>query len=393
MNRLTDWRIVGLAMAAGMLYCGQAMAAGSSMPDKLSIGGGLVTEYQYKGYDYTSQPPGGSYKLDYFEVNVKGNHGPVSYAAEERFSATNFSPDHQYLHYGWMAYNFGQSQNQQVKVGYFQVPFGLLTYGYQSFWGSLGYYMGLNDNQAAGIGYKYESGNSWRFDADFFKNNTLGQNTMYGVNPVNDYHNINTGNLRGAYTLHQGPASKITFALSGKLGQVMLGGSPTNQNLGKHWATAASMNGTWGSWLVQLQASAYAYQIPNNLGYDPHAITVEDYGYQYNIPSKGQLYSANAAKSFHVNWGPFHKIQIYDNYAYLNIGTPSKTFQNYGGTVKNNMQLNTTGVEAVAGPVYIWADMMEGKNTEGASFVGPAQNGHWYSRFNLALAYYFATSS
>lgn len=391
MIRSTEWRIAGCALAAGLLYGGQALAAGHILPNSLSLGGGLVTEYQYKGYAYPAQTPGGDFKLDYFEVNVKGHHGALSYAAEERFSGVNFNSPYQFLHYGWAAYRFGEGGDEQIKVGYFKVPFGTLPYGYQSFWGNLGYYAGLTDNQAAGIGYRYMPGN-WRFDADFFKNNTLGQVTTYGINPVGNYHSINTVNLRAAYTVRDGATDHVTFAWSGKGGQLELGPTPNSRHTGKQWATAASMNGHWGPWTLQMQATAYAYLVPADSGYPRHSITVESYGYQYQLPARGQLYDASLGRRFSVNWGPLRSIQVYDDYGYLKVGTPSRRFLDASGQSVGDIQLNETGVEAVAGPVYLWAEMIAGKNAAGPGFTG-YDNGHWYSRFNLAMAYYFSTAS
>lgn len=391
MNRLTDWGATGLVVAAGLFCCGQAKATEVSTPNHLTLGGGLVTEYQYKGYAYAQQAPGGNFKLDYFEVNVKGRHGPLSYAAEERFSGVNFNSPYQLLHYGWAAYHFGAAGDEQIKVGYFKVPFGTLPYGYQSFWGNLGYYMGLTDNQAAGIGYKYTPGN-WRFDADFFKNNTLGQTTTYGINPVGDYHSVNTGNVRVGYTFHEGAAHRITFAWSGKAGQLELGPTPNNQHTGKQWATAASINGHWGPWMLQMQATAYAYHVPGSSPYQRHSITVESYGYQYQIPAKGQLYDISLGKNFGISWGPFHKLQVYDDYGYLKVATPSRRFLDASGNTVGDIQLNETGVEAVAGPVYLWAELIAGKNAAGPGFTG-YDNGNWYSRINVAMAYYFSTAN
>lgn len=370
---------------------GASQAKSSDPPkDSLRLGGGVVTEYQYKGYGHGK--PGGDLKLDYFEVNAHGKIGKaLTFGAEERFSTTNFA-NSEYLHYGWVAYHFGAQYAQQIKGGYFQVPFGNLPYGYQTFWGNLAYYAGFTDHQGAGLGYRYKN-DGWRFDADFYKNDTLGQSSTYaGGVPTDGYENINTGNLRLAYTLNRGNPHRVTFSLAGKGGQLYT----ASRALGSQWAGTAAMNGHWGPWNLQLQAIDYAYNVPQGATNDAgtvlnrDSITAEDYGYSYQMPGRGQLYSANLARSFHVNWGPFHKVELYDNYGYLDVGGNGRFNSAAPGSTPNstgNVQLNAAGAEFVAGPVYIWADVLTGRNS-GMAFVGP-NDGHWHTRFNLAAAFYF----
>ena len=366
--------------------------ADPSPNDSLTLGGGVVTEYQYKGYGH-SQKPGGDFRLDYFEVNAHGNVGKsLTFGAEERFSTTNFK-DSEYLHYGWAAYHFGTHFNQQVKGGYFQVPFGNLPYGYQTFWGNLAYYAGFTDHQGAGLGYRYKD-NGWRFDADFYKNDDLGQRSTYaGGNPTGGYQNINTGNLRIAYTVNKGNPHHVTFSLAGKGGQLYTG----SRDLGSQWAGTAAMDTHWGPWTLQFQAVDYAYNVPQGATtaggvlLNRDSVTAEDYGYAYQMPARGQVYTGNLARSFKVNWGPVHKVKLYDNYGYLDVGGDGQFNSAAPGDTPNstgNVQLNAAGVEAVAGPVYIWADVLTGRNSAMA-FVGP-NDGHWHTRFNLAAAFYFS---
>ncbi len=368
----------------------EATQGSTASGDPLKLGGGVVTEYQYKGYGHGK--PGGDLKLDYFEVNAHGSVGKaITYGAEERFSTSNFS-NSLYLHYGWVAYHFGHDYQQQVKGGYFQVPFGNLPYGYQTFWGNLAYYAGFTDHQGAGLGYRYKNA-GWRFDADFYKNDTLGQPSTYaGGVPTDGYENINTGNLRIAYTLNRGNPRHVTFSLAGKGGQLYT----ASRDLGSQWAGTAAMNGHWGPWALQLQAVDYAYNVPadatnsGNVALSRDSITAENYGYSYRMPGRGQIYSANLARSFHVSWGPIHKVELYDNYGYLDVGGNGRFNSAALGATPNstgNVQLNAAGAEFVAGPVYIWADVLTGRNS-GMAFVGP-NDGHWHTRFNVAAAFYF----
>lgn len=360
--------------------------------ETLTIGGGVVTEYQFKDYATKSQEHGGGLILDYFMLTVDGKQdNGISYAADYRWSGVNFA-DGQYLHYGWAAYDFGANDSQQVKGGLFQVPFGNLTYGYQTFWGSLNYYAGFADHQAAGLGYKYEAG-PLRVDADFFKNDDLGQNSTYsGGNPVGGYEAVNGGNLRVAYTVSQSNSDYMTVSLSGQGGQL----DTASRNLGSRWAGSLALDAHAGPWTGQLQIVSYAYNVPDNatnangVSLPTDAITAEDYGYSYRLPARAEIYSANIARDFNVNWGPVTQIQLYNNYGYLKAGGNGQYNSAAVGNTPNNTgdtQFNAAGALFVAGPIYIWADVLTGKNAAMA-FIGPNDD-QWHTRFNLTTAFYF----
>jgi len=360
--------------------------------ETLTIGGGVVTEYQFKDYATKSQEHGGGLILDYFMLTVDGKlDNGISYAADYRLSDVNFR-DGQYLHYGWAAYDFGAGDSQQVKAGLFQMPFGNIPYGYQTFWGSLNYYAGFADHQAAGLNYKYDAG-PLRVDVGFFKNETLGQSSTYsGGVAVDGYQTVNNSNVRVAYTLNQSDSNYLTVSLSGQGGQLDTG----SRDLGSRWAGALALDAHAGAWTGQLQWVSYAYNVPDNattaagVPLPTDAITAEDYGYRYQMAARGDIYSANIARDFNVNWGPVTQVQLYNNYGYLKVGGdgqfnsagPGNTPQSTGDT-----QFNAVGALFVAGPIYVWADVLTGKNAAMA-FIGPNDD-QWHTRFNLTTAFYF----
>jgi len=353
----------------------------------LTIGGGLVTEYQYQRPDNT----GGHLILDYLDLNVHGYYGKHwTYAADERFSTVNIK-NHAYLHYGWFAYNFAKKyEPQQIKFGLFHEPFGNLPYGYDSFWGSLAYYAGFTDHQAAGIGYRLEDG-PWQVNLAAFKNDNLGQPSTYaGGVPTDGYHSDNGGALRVAYRWRgQQRDRHAVFSVAAKGGQLQAG-----DRQGSRWAVTAAMDGTWGPWNLKLQAVDYAFNVPRNASYagvvlPRSSIIAQNYGFAYHMPAKGQLYGASLERTFAVRWGPVHTVRLYDDYGYLHVGTAGG-FND--GTVAHphrvgDVQLNVAGIEFAANPVYVWADVISGRNAAMA-FDGP-DDGAWHTRFNLAIGAYF----
>src|SRR5699024_7864712 len=103
-----------------------AEATGADSDTTLNVHAGL--EASYTVYDKDNNHRGGSLDLDHFMIGVAGDMGNgITFDSEYRFdSGAN------YLHYGWAAYDFNDSN--QLKGGYFQVPYGNLDYGYMSYW-------------------------------------------------------------------------------------------------------------------------------------------------------------------------------------------------------------------------------------------------------------------
>ncbi len=363
-----------------------------------TIGGGVVFTYQYKPDDNSSNRRGGDYGLDYFIINAKGKvqtnkkGDNITYAAEYRL----LTDDKRWLHYGWAAYNFW-SENT-VQGGYFQVPFGNLPYGYDSFYAPLNFYVGLTDNQALGFGYKLEKG-PWRFDLDFYKNDSAGQNQTYGTNTTPDqpFQAENTGNIRLAYTFNKGEPKNVTVSVSGKGGQVFAnnnelpsGGYPKTDAEGTRWAAAINMDANWGPWNLKLGATSYAYSVPRSgdvTSIDRGTILAQDYGYELRFPARGQLFNASLKRQFKVDWGPLSSISPYVDWSYLHIPS-SVDYVNTSGKQVGDEHFIQPGVEWVAGPIYIWTEWLIGKNTGGTAFVGE-DDGSWHNELYIATAFYF----
>ncbi|MES1953652.1 hypothetical protein [Salinisphaera hydrothermalis] len=374
-----------------------AQPAQSSGPaKKLTIGGGVVAEYQKK--DYGGNNAGaGDLILDYFDLNVAGQYGKLTYAADYRWSEVNFKSG-QYLHNAWAAYDFGPNDTSQIKGGMFQVPFGNLPYGYQSFWANLGFYAGFTDNQAAGVGYKYEN-NGWRFDLDAFKNQGLGQQSTYGANPdqsniTDDNGNlvssgarlVNGGNARLGRTIKLNGDNTLNLSIAGRGGQLEYTNVSGDTSYGSRWAGTLAAEADLGNWVLQGQFVDYKYNIPNDIaGGNTETVPMQDYGYGYRMPAKGQLYTASVGRTFPVsNMGPISSFEIYNDYGYLHSGYGK--YDNFGNRI-GDVQQNNTGIAMFAGPVDIWAEWIEAKNG-GMAFVGPNDN-NWHGRFNLTAAFYF----
>ncbi|WP_423822385.1 hypothetical protein V5738_00250 [Salinisphaera sp. SPP-AMP-43] len=355
----------------------------------LTLGGAYTAGYQLKP-DMDNQRDGGDGVLGIVALNTSGHYDQLSYAAEYRWSDSAFA-DGQLLRYGWAAYDFGD--HSQIKGGMFYVPFGNLKFGYQSFWGNLTYFAGFTDNQAAGLGYKYENG-PWRLDVDAFKNDDLQQHSLYGSNPFEGYQQINGGNIRLAYTFNKGSDHSVQVSTAVRGGQLEVGGA-AGEN-GTRWAATAAVDAALGPWTLQGQYVDYRYNIPDGQSYDGNSlptdsIRVENYGFGYQMPASGQIFAANIARTFKIGWGALDSIQLYDNYGYLMAGGDGHWNSASPGSAPNStsdVQFNAAGANFSFGILQIWADILSGKNSA-MVFNGP-NDGSWNTRYNLQMGIYFS---
>jgi len=374
----------------------QAQKKSSGPKKKLSLSGGVIAEYQALKGNGEGHTNSGQLNLDYFEIGVNGAYGNWTYKAQERLGGATIAGNNRYLHYAQASYHFGPNKDQKVTGGMFQVPFGNLPYGYQSFWGNLTYYMGFTDNQAAGLGYTYQK-NGWRLDIDAFKNQALNQSNTYGGTLGKNYKQINGGNARLAYTysMPRGDTLNVNVGVQG--GQVQ-NKAASSQPKGTRYAATVAGDAEFkhvgiGKLTLQGQVVEYKYNIPdgrNSVLGTGKMIRFRNYGFAEGpVPSKGQIYSANIEYGVPIhNFGPLNKIAVFDNYQYLHSGYGTV---NSDGYHVGNIQANQAGIEAVAGPVYAWAGYISGKN-DAASFNGHkfGNDGNWHNRFNLAIGYYFS---
>ncbi|MES1953958.1 hypothetical protein [Salinisphaera hydrothermalis] len=355
----------------------------------LTLGGAVTAGYKLKP-DIKNHSKSGDALVGITAFNVHGSHGKLSYGAEYSWSPKAFADD-SYLRYGWAAYDF--DDHNQLKGGMFYVPFGNLKFGYQTFWGNLTYFAGFTDNQAAGLGYKYQNG-PWRLDVDAFKNDDLGQHSLYGSKPFDGYQQINGGNVRVAYTFNQGTDHSVQVSSAVRGGELEVGG-PSGK-LGTRWAATAAVDAALGPWTLQGQYVDYRYNIPDGQSFNGNAlptdsITVENYGFGYQMPASGQIFAANIARTFPVDWGALDSIQLYDNYAYLMTGGNGQFNSALPGNPANptgDIQFNAAGVNFSFGVLQVWADILSGKNA-GMTFDGP-NDGSWNTRYNLQMGLYFS---
>jgi hypothetical protein len=348
----------------------------------LNLHAGIEATYWLADKGNHGRASGGDLTFDHFMLGAKGDlSNGLSYDSEYRWDSGD-----NYLHYGYVAYDFGTGSSSQIKGGYIQVPFGNLFYGYTSYWAPASYYLALNDAQAAGLDYKYEN-NSWRFDIAAFKNDDLGQNTTYGATTSNSqgYHQINGGILRIARKFDFSDDNALEISLSGRGGQLNVD-SPSGHKNGSHWAAALAAQVTLGQWTFMAQANDYRYNVPSGAGLERGYLWFQEGGGDYKIPASGELYSFSFNRTFPVEgMGPISEFDLYNDFNYLHRS--STAGYTYNGKPIGNTTNNILGLSMTAGPLIVWAEWVAAKN--GSLAYAGDSDGQWHHAFELTAGYYF----
>ncbi|CAO1665173.1 MULTISPECIES: hypothetical protein [Halomonadaceae] len=347
------------------------------------ISGTLQLNATYNDWDQVDKDTAGDMDFRKFVLALNGEHGNFLYSFEYRFY-----DGYQFLKSGWMGYQ--ATENDTVKVGLVQTPFGNMDYGYLGWYGTLPYLSGFNDNQNAGIKWDHTQG-AWDTSLAFFKSDQLGDsNEHYGANPVgsSDQGNSAENQLAGrvAYTFGQGTDYTTEVNFSAKGGQLY--NQNTNES-GDNWQAALGLNGSYGNWYTLLQATAYEYDAENPdesvSGVSDDVIQIGAFNFNYLIPAEGQMYSASLAYSMNVDWGDIDNLYFYNDFSYISPNgdySPSGD----GGDVDNPM-LNDLGMKVTAGPYYAWFSVIANKNALG--YFGSPTDGDWHTSVQSNFGFNF----
>lgn len=358
------------------------------------ISGTLQLNATYDDWNKNNQAgkdTAGDMKFGKFVLALNGEHGNFLYGFDYRFY-----DGYQFLKSGWMGYQ--ASENDTVKVGLVQTPFGNMDYGYLGWYGNLPYLAGFNDNQNAGIKWDHSQG-AWDTSLAFFKSDQLGDgNEHYGANPIGetpvdeDGNPTRQGNTaenqlagRVAYTFGQGTDYTTEINFSAKGGQLY---NNYTHDSGSNWQAAVGLNGSYGSWLTQLQATAYEYDAENpaNSGISDDVMQIGAFGFNYLIPAEGQMYSASLGYSMNVNWGDIDNLYFYNDFSYISPADDYSPVNGGYGNVDDPM-LNDLGMKVTAGPYYAWFSVVSNKNA--LNYFGSPIDDGWHTSVQSNFGFNF----
>ena len=345
----------------------------------LKFGGSVRANYAYRDYEQASKDKGGDFYFDVATLTLNGKIEDWGVSADYRLSSgTN------YIKHGYGFYDV--NDELQVQVGINKVPFGNRELISNSWWFGLPYYLGFEDDSDVGFKLVYEK-QGWHTDVAFYKsaeyasaeNKRYAADLYSGTINGTKYSNEETNqlNIRQTYTI-ENAYGETTLGGSIEVGQIY---NNSTKNNGDRYAVALHLDSNFNTWNIQLQAMQYEYSAADS--FDDNKIGISVVSWQYEIASKGQVYSANIAKNFKTSFG---SIKCYNDFGLM---TPDVNDDSYD----NSMQ-NVTGCAISSGPTYTMIDFVLGKNmtfsTANNDHIGlPEVGDDWDKRVNINFGFYF----
>ena len=381
----------------------------------LKVGGAIRANYVIGDYENeASDGPqrggnGGNFELDTFRINLDykqdGFIGKVEY---------RFYDGYNFLHTGWVGYDF--ANNSQIQVGVNRVPFGVGAYGPANSWFfDQHYYVGLSDDMDLGVKYRLPLGEfvvdlAYYVGAEFEGRGDSDGSARYSYDIIDDdsvlggypygrayasYEEQHQFNVRGTYTFSFGEVTN-TAGISLQWGQ--LDSQTSDADDSDAYAYSAHTKSSWGPWTLMLQLSYYDYDTDYTTGANSDLIAMGAYDFAWPVAAEGTI----PAVALSYTWKPemidwIDTITFYNDYSII-----IKDGQQLTGEDFNDSAMNVTGMAIASGGWYIYVDFAY---SNGNYFVGNDDdtyasfadvsdfgiNGRddWDSRFNINFGYYF----
>ncbi|KPV40245.1 hypothetical protein AN478_09010 [Thiohalorhabdus denitrificans] len=344
----------------------------------VEIGGAARLNYTWQEFSPGSRERGGDLGLELFRLDVSGTEGGIEFSAQYRWY-----PYMDTVHHAWAGVEVGETGT--ARGGIMRVPFGLLPYAAHNYWFGVPYYMGFADDYDAGVQYLHRQG-GWDLRAAFFKNAELGSPASlerYSIDVVevegSPNQETNQANLRAAYTFGAETPCEIEVGASGQAGQLY--NAETRRN-GDRWAAGGHMDLRCGRWNLQLEGFRYAFNPESPADRTTDTITVGALATSYELARRGTVGVANVAYNLPVDWPHIDLVTCYNDYSIL-----AKDADN-----ARNSALNTTGCAVGSGPLFVYLDLIQGRNMVffgGDGSLGVDGDADWETQVNLNVGYYF----
>jgi hypothetical protein len=374
----------------GICFLLSTISVNAQEKPTVDIGGALRFNYNYSTWKDAQQKRGGDLGFDVFRLNAKAKYKGLKLNAEYRFYSEAFGGA--MLKQGWIAYDF--TENDELQFGLTQVPFGITKYNSNSWFFSLNYYVGLEDDHDMGLKYTHQ-GEKWDYSLAFFKNaEDFGGNDMSNSRYSYDVGSIKQGEklilrnkeinqLNGdlSYKINTTNA-KHRFGVSAQYGGLY---NIDTEKAGDHYALAAYYELKAGKFGVKAQVANYKYSPENPDGERDDVVAMTAYGAPYLVAAEASIYTLGLSYSIPLEWGPVSSVVIYNDFGYMDKAESS--FE--------SSMMNVTGAMFTAGNIYTYVDMAAGKNQPwlGSQWTGALAEGtpdaDWAMRFNINVGYYF----
>ncbi|PWJ42463.1 hypothetical protein [Sediminitomix flava] len=359
------------------------------------FGGALRFNYNYSSWKDGHKKRGGDFGYDVLSLRPQASYKGIGVNADVRLYTDGFGGI--ILKQGWFDYDF--TAQDQIQLGLTQVPFGITHYNSNSFFFSLNYYIGLEDDHDMGIKYQHKD-DKWSYAIAFFKNAeelTFGSNSdasnsrySYDVGSIDEngdgelqYRNkeVNQLNIHLNRQIKEGELIH-NMGVSGEFGGLY---NLDTEGMGSHFATAIHYETSYRKWKLKTQVSYYKNSPNTPEGERTDVVAMTAFGAPYLVAAEATTYTVGLSFTQAVDWGPISCLMFYNDFGYMDKAEDS-FYDSYQ---------NVTGCLVFAGPIYTYIDAALGKNQP---WLGPDYNtalaygsegAEWHLRFNINFGYYF----
>ncbi len=377
----------------GLCFLLCSMATLAQDKPMVTVGGALRFNYNYSTWKDGQKKRGGDLGYDVFKLNTKAEYKGLKLNAEYRFYSSSSGGG--MLKQGWIGYDF--NEKNQIHLGLTQVPFGVSKYNSNSWFFSLGFYVGLEDDHDMGVKYSHE-GKNWDYDIAFFKNAEelrFGNNSdldnsryAYDVSSINiegntAYRNKEINQLNGRLVYKYGNYNvKARFGMSALYGGLY---NLDTEEVGDRYALALHHNLTIGKFNIKAQWAKYQYNVKNPSEELDDVIAMTAYGTPYLVASEASIYTIALVYNISLKGKFIEGISIYNDF-----GLMEKKMASF-----KDSYMNVLGAMITMGNIYTYIDFAAGKSHPwlGGDWNSSLENAkpvaEWEMRFNINIGYYF----
>lgn len=383
-------RFVAGALFLGLFTPRETFAEGLEL-GPFELGGAARVNVLDKSWETRDRRfPRADLELDTLRARLDFERGEWTGSAQYRYYYYNETDrSTHFLHHAWLDYS--PAPGRHLRFGVNQVPFGNLPFNSHSYFFSLAYYLGLEDDYDLGIRYTDER-EPWRLDlawyfadeGDGFGDSTDSARYSYDVvrstNSANEEQDQANARLSYAFDHGEPGSSELGVSLqSGRIPNEVSGGT------GSHLAAAVHWNADFGPWNVKLESAYYDYDLDNPPEQAEDSVVLGAYDFPYQAASGGTVHSVGVSYHFDVDYRRLEGITVYNDYSVL--------LKDAGGFQDSHH--NVIGASFDLPPFFIYTDLALGRNNAwigpdfGTALAGGGPDDDLNYRLNLNIGVYF----
>jgi hypothetical protein len=275
------------------------------------------------------------------------------------------------------------------------VPWGRHLFSSSSWWFTLGWYATVEDDYDYGMRYIKDT-DRYRIDVGYYFRDQIGFGDPAArwdsdLTPLGEQQNreVSSAAVRGVYKLPHRAGLRSEF---GAVVQAGLLPNVATGDMGYRWLAQLMYNGNYKGWQPVIQATRHEFR-PNNpaeidgVPVDGRVVRISQFAGYRDVAAKYWLCNFNLAKEI-----PFDR-------KYFNALVPYVEYSMFLKDVDEfpDSHLITVGMQIHLGPVWLWLDILTGKNAtylndslaNSALATGGNRPDRWENQTNLQIQYYF----